>query len=172
MNTVIFLGFRALHVLCAAVWIGSSVFASALLVPAIESSGPSGGQVMMTINRRGINRYMGFLGATTVVTGLYLLWRFTGGFDPGVAASHAGLAFGVGGAAGVLAAIVGGAVVGRSAGKVVEIMGQAVVLPDGPARGALVERANLLRQRMKIGSKVTIVLQAIALVLMALGHYV
>ena len=33
----------------------------------------------------------------TLVSGLVLYWRFTGGFDPSGAATHAGLAFGFGG---------------------------------------------------------------------------
>jgi hypothetical protein len=61
---------------------------------------------------------MAAVAAATVATGVYLLWRFTGGFDAGVITSHAGLAFGTGGAAGILAGVVGGAVVGRNAVKV------------------------------------------------------
>lgn len=172
MNTLAFFAFRALHVLIAAIWIGSTVFVAALLVPAIEGSGPAGGQVMTTINRRGIHIYMGALAGTTVVTGIYLLWRFSGGFDPSVLVTHAGIAFGTGGVAGILASIVGGGVVGRSAHRVAALMGQAVNMAEGPAKGALFQQANALRRRMKIGSRVVIALQSVALVLMALGHYV
>jgi uncharacterized iron-regulated membrane protein len=48
-----------------------------------------------------------------VLSGIYLLWRFTGGFDGGVLATHAGRAFSIGGAAGILA-LVGGAIIGRT----------------------------------------------------------
>jgi len=67
MGTFIFPGLRALHVLLAAIWIGSAVFISYLLMPAIEQTGPSGGQVMMKMNARGITPYMAVLGGTTVV---------------------------------------------------------------------------------------------------------
>jgi hypothetical protein len=120
----------------------------------------------------GISIYMGVLGGTTVLTGLYLLWRFTGGFDPAVAASHAGLAFSIGGAAGILAGIVGGGVVGRSSHKVSSLLGQAVEMSDAPARGALMQQAASLRERMRTGSRVVIALQTIALICMAVGHYV
>jgi alanine dehydrogenase len=120
----------------------------------------------------GISIYMGVLGGTTVLTGLYLLWRFTGGFDPAVAASHAGLAFSIGGAAGILAGIVGGGVVGRSSHKVSSLLGQAVEMSDAPARGALTQQAASLRGRMRTGSRVVIALQTIALICMAVGHYV
>jgi hypothetical protein len=126
---------------------------------------------MMRLNR-GLTAYMAGVAATTVVTGLYLLYHFTGGFDLNVVATHAGLAFGTGGTAGILAGIIGGAVVGRSAVKTMTIMRQAVTLPDGPAKGVLLQQAAVLRQRMHVGSSVVLALQTIALVLMSVGHYV
>lgn len=172
MSTILYLGARVFHVLFASLWIGSSVFISALLMPAIDNSGPSGGQVMARMNRHGMHVYMTVFGSTTVVSGLYLLWRFTGGFDPSVTANHAGLAYCVGGLAGILAAVIGSAVVGRSASQAATVMGQMAALPEGPARGALMATAASLRQRMRTGSRVAIALQAIALVLMTVGHYV
>jgi hypothetical protein len=171
-NTLLFLAIRASHVLCAAVWIGSTVYMSLLLTPAVEDAGPAGGQIMMGLDRRGLHRYMALVSMTTIASGAYLLWRFTGGFDAAVVATHAGIVFGVGGSSGVLAGIIGATVVGRSGSQVVAIMKQAVGAPDGPAKGALMQRAAGLRQRIKSGTRVIMVLQAIALMLMAVGHYV
>ena len=92
MSTVLFLTLRVLHVLIAAVWVGATVFMTFLVMPAIEASGPAGGQVMMGLNRKGITAFFAALGGTTVLTGLYLFWRFTGGFDPAISRSHAGMA--------------------------------------------------------------------------------
>src|SRR5262249_54853043 len=94
LSIVLFLGLRALHVLLAATWIGSTIFISTLLTPAVAASGSSGGQVMMNINRRGITAYMGALGALTILTGLYLLWRFAGGFGA-ICHPHPGIALGL-----------------------------------------------------------------------------
>lgn len=172
MNVLLFLALRAVHVLLAGLWIGSTVFVAAMLSPAVDASGPSGGQVMMGLNRRGFATYMSAIGAMTVLTGAYLLWRFTGGFDPSVAATHAGLAFGLGGASGILAGIIGGGVVGRGGSRLVTIMAKASSLTDGPARSALLQQASGIRRRMKTGSGFVIAFQTIALVLMAVGHYV
>lgn len=169
---ILFLALRAMHVLVAGLWIGSTVFMTMMLNPAVENAGASGGQVMMRINQRGIAAYMADLGFTTVATGLYLLWRFTGGFDLGVASTHAGLAFCVGGLSGILAGIVGGAAVGRTAAKIMATMTQAMSLGDGPAKGALMLQVAGLKRRAQRASRVVIALQATALVLMAVGHYV
>ncbi|HZP47054.1 MAG TPA: hypothetical protein VFB07_00870 [Vicinamibacterales bacterium] len=172
MNSTLFLVFRAVHVAAAAVWIGSHIFSTFMLVPAIDAAGPSGGQVMMRINQRGIVAYMLSVALLTLVTGLALFWRFTGGFDPAVAATHAGIAFGFGGTAGILAGIIGGGVIGRNAKRVAAIGGQLATTPDGEEKIHLVRQATALRRRMKIGSQWVTVLQAIAVVLMALAHYV
>lgn len=172
LNTLMFLALRVVHVLFAATWIGTTVFMSLLLMPAVDRSGPSGGQVMARMNQRGFHAYMGILAATTVLTGVYLIWRFTGGFDPGVAMTHAGVAFGIGGTAGVLAFIVGGAVVGRNGKRLADDLGRAAGLPDGPDKGSLMQRVTVARRRVTVGSKIVLALQAVALVLMTVGHYI
>jgi hypothetical protein len=172
MNAIAFLAVRAAHVLVAGLWIGSTVFGALWLMPAVEASGASGGQVMNRIVRNGYSTYMSAIGLTTLLTGLYLLWRFTGGFDPSVAATHAGIVFGTGGLAGILAGVIGGAVVGRSA-RELSALGALLSLPvEDPARGRCVQRAAMLRHRMKTGTQMVIALQSVALTSMAVGHYV
>jgi hypothetical protein len=172
MNSTIFLLVRATHVTLAAVWIGSHIFSTFMLMPAVESAGPSGGQVMMRMNQRGIVAYMFSVAALTLVSGVALFWRFTGGFDPSVALTHAGIAFGFGGTAGILAGAIGGGVIGRSAKRAAAIASRLATLPDGAEKANLVWQAGALRRRMKIGSQFVTALQLVAIVLMALGHYV
>ena len=171
MSAMVFVGVRVLHVVMAAIWFGSTVFVSTLLTPVVEASGPSGGQVMMGISKRGINAYMGVLGGTTVLTGVFLLWRFLGGFGA-IGSSHAALAFTIGGIAGILAGVIGGSIVGRSANRAAALLGQAAGMSDGPAKAALLQLVSPLRQRVKLGSRAVIALQMIALILMTIGHYV
>ena len=172
LSSLLFLALRATHVLFAAVWIGSTANILLLLGPVVEEAGPAGGQIMMRLDRRGLHTYMAVVAFTTMLSGAYLLWRFTGGFDPGVLATHAGMAFGGGGVAGILAGIVGATVIGRSGSQVVAIMTKAAGVPDGPERGAMMQRAAALRQRIKNGTRAVMMLQATALLLMSVGHYV
>jgi len=141
-----------------------------MLLPSIEASGPSGGVVMTRVTPR-MSVYFGALSGITVLTGIYLLWRFTGGFDPAVLVTRAGWAFSVGGTAGILAAIVGG-VVGKTTATLITAGASLASATEGPARNALMRQVAALRQRLKALGRAVIVLQAIALILMALGHYV
>jgi len=171
-GTLLFLIIRPLHVLLSAIWIGSAVFTSYLLMPAVDADPPAGGRIMMSLNRNGLVAFFGSMAGFTVLTGLYLYWRFTGGFGPEASRSHAGLAFGIGGVAGTLAAVIGGSVVGRSSNRLIAIMEQAARMPDGPEKTALLQPAAALRQRIASAGHVVVALQVIALVLMAVAHYI
>lgn len=171
MGTALFLSLRAAHVLLAAIWVGATVFTSILLMPVIEGSGPMGGQIMQGLEKKGMTAFFAVMGGTTVLTGIYLFWHFTGGFDPEISRSHAGMAFGIGGVCGLLAAIIGGSVIGRSSRKMLAVMEQ---MPKASAaqKAALMQEADALRGRMKTFGSLVLLLQVIALLTMALGHYV
>src|SRR5262245_16733379 len=171
MGTVLFLSLRAAHVLLAAIWVGATFFTSLLLMPVIEGSGPIGGQLMQNLEKKGMTAFFAALGGTTVLTGIYLYWRFTGGFDPEVSRSHAGMAFGLGGVAGILAVIIGGSVIGRSSRKVLALMEQMPKASDAQ-KAALMKEADALRGRMKTFGALVLLLQIIAVLTMAVGHYI
>ena len=171
MGTALFLSLRAAHVLLAAVWVGATVFTSILLMPVIESSGPIGGQIMQSLEKKGMTAFFGAMGGITVLTGIYLYWRFTGGFDPEVSRSHAGMAFGIGGVCGLLAVIIGGSVIGRSSRKMLGVMEQLPKASDAQ-KAALMQEAAMLRGRMKTFGTLVLLLQVVALLTMAVAHYI
>jgi hypothetical protein len=115
--------------------------------------------------------FMAALGGTTVLTGIYLFWRFTGGFDPVISAGRAGMAFSVGALAGVIALILGGSVIGRSAKKVAALSERAASTPESQ-RGALMAEMGSLRARMAATGRIVLVLLLFAMSAMALGHYI
>jgi len=162
--TLAFLTVRAVHVLLAAVWVGSVAFMVLFVMPASTETGPAAGPMMAAIARRGLNGF--------IVTGFYLYWRFTGGFDPALSATRAAMVFGTGGIAGLISVIVGGAVVGRNMAKMAALAGRARELPEGAERARLTTDANAARDRGVAGARIVLVLQMIAVLCMAVGHYV
>jgi uncharacterized membrane protein len=170
-STVLFLVLRAAHVLLAAVWIGAVAFTTFFLMPALEEAGPAAGPVMGALLRRKLHVFMASLGGTTVLTGLYLYYRFTGGFDPALSGTRAAMVFGTGGLAGIIALIIGGAVVSRSAKKMGELGARLAAVP-ATERAAMVEEMSAARRRAATASRIIIALQVFAIVLMAIGHYV
>jgi hypothetical protein len=170
MNMV-FLGARALHVLLGGIWLGAAVLLSFFIVPAIQDAGPDGGKVMMGIAQRGMVTFIASVSGTTVLTGLWLYWHFTDGFDPGIAGSIGGRLFGLGGLLGLAAAIIGGSVVSRNIKKVMALGAQAASATDAAARSQLMQQVGEARQRVATGGRVVAILLMVTIVLMALGHY-
>jgi hypothetical protein len=171
-STVVFLVLRALHVLMAALWVGAVGFMVFFVMPAMQQTGPAAGPMMGAIARRGLNAFMGALGGLTVVTGFYLYWRFTGGFEPALSGTRAAMVFGTGGIAGLASVIIGGAVVGRNMARMGQLGGKAMALPEGPERAAMLQQSNAARDRGVTGARIVLALQLVAVVCMAIGHYV
>lgn len=172
MSVLLYLSIRVLHVILAAAWFGVVVFMVFFLTPAVRQAGPAGGQVMGALVRRGFNNVMASIAGTTVLTGVWLYWRFTGGFDPVVMHGHAGLAFGIGGLLGLTALIIGGSIVGRGSKQIVALAGKAAGLPEGPERAAIMQTVGALQRRVSAASRALLVLVGTALILMTLAHYI
>jgi hypothetical protein len=172
ISTIVYLLVRVAHVATAALWFGATAFLVLYLVPTVQQSGPAGGQVMSNLTRRGFNNFMASVAGTTVLSGIWLYWRFTGGFDPVVSSTHAGIAFGVGGLSGLIALIIGGSIVGRGGKKMLELGDRIPSTPEGPARAALMQEIAAVRARTGAGAKAVLALVGFALVLMTLAHYI
>lgn len=170
-SAALFLSIRAAHVLLATLWVGATFFITYFLFPSLQETGPSGGPMMAALMRRKLPAFQAALGGITVLTGFYLYYRFTSGFDPVVSGSRAAMVFGTGGICGLLALVIGGAVVSRNAKKMSEI-GTRIGAAADAERPALAALMAAHRSRASTAARVVIVLQMIAVVLMAIGHYV
>jgi len=159
ISSLAFLAVRALHVLLAAAWLGTTAFIYLFLSPALEELGPASATLMAAMGRRGIDALMASVGGLTVLTGIWLYWRFTGGFDPAASA-------------GILSLIVGGAVVGRTARKMTALAAKAGATTDVAQRTAIAAEIVPLKRRLSVWGKTVLALQVVALVCMAIGHYV
>jgi len=170
-STALFLIFRAAHVLFAAVWVGATAITSFFVLPALADAGPSAGPVMGALMRRKLPTFMASIGGLAVLTGVYLLYRFTNGFNPSVTVSAPTRMFSIGGLAGIIALIIGGAVVSRNAKKMGEIGARLASAPESE-RAGLAGQLAAYRRRASMASRIVVALQLLALVLMAIGHYV
>src|SRR6478736_3425246 len=120
-SAVLFLFIRAAHVLLAALWVGATFFITYFLFPSLQETGPAAGPIMAALMRRKLPAFQASLGGITVLTGIYLYYRFTSGFDPVVSGSRGAIVFGSGGLCGLAALIIGGAVVGRNVDKMSQL---------------------------------------------------
>ena len=171
-HALMFLTTRVAHVLFAALWLGSAAFITWFLIPAIQQAGAGAAPMMGALERRKLNPFMGSVGGLTVLTGIALYWRLTGHFDPALSATRTAMVFGSGGVLGLIALIIGGAVVGRNAKKMAVLGDSLAAMPDGPARAAALAAMMAAGRRVATFGRLVVFLLMIALGLMAIGHYI
>jgi uncharacterized membrane protein len=164
-----YLTIRVLHVLMGAVWVGWMLFLVLFLQPAVLDTGPEGAKVMAAVERRGFVVAIPIVAAVTILSGLWLYWRYTAGFSPEISRSHAGIAFGTGGALAIIAAIIGGAIVSRVAAKATALSKDAAALPEGAKRTATLAAALELRKRLLTLTKIIAVLLVATIALMSIA---
>jgi hypothetical protein len=163
MDIQFFSVLRALHILVAALWVGAGALLALVVMPAIRESGAAGGTVMAAAVRRGLVPFMASTGGLTIVSGLllYFLW------SSGTMSLHSrgGLVLMLGALAGIIAAILGGAVLGRATK-------QLAALANAPADASREAQIAALHGRMASVSKLVLALLVIALLLMVFSHFV
>ena len=107
---------RVVHILGAIIWGGAVIFVAAFLEPAIRASGPGGAMVMLSLFRRRTFVIVPTIAVLTVLSGAWLLWTDSKGFDPQWMGSATGIGLSVGATFGLLALVVALAVL-RPAGN-------------------------------------------------------
>lgn len=172
MGIPVYVVVRTLHVLVAALWVGSGVFLAAFLMPTIRRLGPQAAPVSEGIAQRGMGLFLELTGGVTILSGLWLYWEFTQGLDPAISFSAPGITFGLGGLFGIAASIVGGGIIGRSVKRARQLGATVAVMADGPEKSAHVATMARLRRRVALATRCDAILLVVALILMALGHYV
>jgi uncharacterized membrane protein len=162
---------RVIHIVCAALWVGSAAMSAVVLTPALRELGAEAGKFAAALERRKVGMLFGIIAIITVVTGVWLYWMYTGGFSPEVSRSHAGMAYGAGGLCGIVGLILGVAVLTPSHMRAGKLTAQAANLPAGADRAPLLAQAARLRQRAEIATRIIAVLVVTAATLMAAALY-
>lgn len=93
---------RLIHIVAGTFWVGTAIFTTAFLMPAMREAGPAAGSVMAGFQKRRLMVYMSLAATLTVLSGLRLLWIISGGFASSFLQTSRGLTFT---ASGVLALV-------------------------------------------------------------------
>jgi hypothetical protein len=164
MDIQFFSVLRAVHILVAALWLGAGALLTLIVFPAIRQTGASGGAVMAEAVRRGLVPFMASIGGLTIVSGLLLYWVWVGASGALGMHSRGGIVLLFGALAGIIAAIIGGAVLGRGSKQMA-----ALATSTDAARETQIAA---LHSRMASASKFVLALLVIALLLMVFSHFV
>jgi uncharacterized membrane protein len=151
---------RLLHILTGIFWVGTMMFNTAFLLPALADTGPDGAKVGMALTKRRFPVIMPIVALVTILSGLWLFWHVSGGLQEPFMQSHIARALSFGAACAIVAFIIGVAVV-RPA--IVQAMALAQSDP---------QRAQLLRVRADVVGRVVTALLVLAAAAMAVARYI
>lgn len=170
--TMIYLTARALHVVLGAIWLGTVFFVAYFLMPSMAEAGPDSAKVMAGLAKRRFLNVIPVIALLTIALGLWLYWRFTGGFDPAQSGTPGAMVFGTGGILAIVAIHIGLLGMRRNTKRAMTKSLQIAAMPDGAEKSQAMLAVQGLRQRAQMAGQITAVLLIVTTALMALGHYV
>jgi uncharacterized membrane protein len=161
---------RLIHILAGVFWAGSAFFLAGFLIPTVRETGPEGGRVMgYLVARRRLPVFIGIAVLLTVLSGLTMYARTAAATHGTWTGTAPGIAYGVGGLAAILGAVVGMGISGAAARRMAAI-GQRVAEAGKPSPEQQAEIQGLQR-RMLLGARIAAGLIAVAVVAMATARY-
>ena len=170
-DRMIMLLLRLIHIVGGVLWVGAAALMTAFVAPAVRSAGAQGGRVMQElVQRRRLPVYMNAVAGLTMLSGLAMYGLLAAKTDGAWAGTLPGMAFGFGGVAAVLAAVIGGAVVGP-AGRKLAALGERVQATGGPPSAEQAAQMQALQARMGRTMRVVVLLLLVAVAAMAIARY-
>ena len=163
---------RLIHILSAIMWVGSTMYTSFFLVPALSSSPAVMGQVLAGLQRRRSLLVLQIVAALTILSGLRLLWIDSAGFAAGYFESGTGRMFGISAGAAILAAVLSFGVAQPAMARAGALAASLAGSANGGERERLTSELNGLRRRGTVASTVAVAFGLLAASGMAIARYV
>lgn len=162
---------RIIHILAGVFWAGGAFALVGFVSPAAAQAGPAGGQFMqrLVLGTRWVLAVSAAAGLA-VLSGLLLYWRASGGLRPEWLSTGTGIAFTIGGLAGVTAMFIG-VRVGGSSRQLAEL-GKQIGSAGGPPSPEDAARLAALGARLQSLGTVTVTLLVIAVLAMSSARYI
>ncbi len=162
---------RFLHVVTAVFWAGAMMFVAIFLFPAIRDAGPEGAKVGAALAKRGFMTIMPIVALVTILSGLWLYWHLSVGFQPEFMRSAPGMAFGIGATCAIIAFLIGVLVV-RPAMIRAMALAQSAAQASPAERDAQLATAQALRMRSAKAGQWVALLLGLAAAAMGVARYV
>ncbi len=162
---------RLAHIIGGILWVGAAWMLIGFVTPAAASLGPTSGRFFEALmRRRRLSAAIAISSILTVVSGILLYLRDSGGLQPSWITSPVGLGFTIGGLAGIAALVVGAALIGPTSDKMMAA-GQALATAGGPPSAEAMAELEGYRRRLNTVTMVNFVLLTIAVIFMAIARY-
>jgi uncharacterized membrane protein len=163
---------RLIHILSGIMWVGTGMYTSFFLIPALSSSPAVMGQVMAGLQRRRLLLVLQIVAALTILSGLRLLSIDSGGFAASYFANGTGRTFAISAGAAIIAAVLSFGVAQPAIARAGAIAASLANSADAAERGRLTPQLDRLRRRGTIASALAVGFGLLAASGMAIARYV
>jgi uncharacterized membrane protein len=163
---------RLAHIGAGVLWVGAAYTFFGFVKPTLKALGPETNKNFMQYisKRRRFPIVISTASVVTVVAGVLLYWRTSDGLDMAWIGAPIGLGFTIGAVAGIIALLIGMAVITPTI-KRLEILGGEVAAGGGPPSTAQAAELQALDARLGRSGVWDFALLTIALVTMAISRY-
>jgi len=167
----VMIALRSVHIVLGVFWVGAVLFINTLLAPSLKAAGPAGGRVMQELRQRRYQDVLTVVASLAILSGLGLLWLDSGGLQRVWLGAPIGIAFCVGGVAGILAFLVGIIVIRPRVIRIDELERELTEAQTEALRNAHLQRMGVLRQELMAWGRGAAVLLVVAVGAMATARY-
>ncbi len=161
---------RLMHIVLGALWVGMMAFTVFFLMPAMREAGPGGQPVMAALQRRRLMTVMPLLALATIISGLLLIELVYGGVAP-LLTTRVGIAFAAGGAAAIVAFVLGIAVMRPAMLRAASLASTLASAGSDTERAELGATIQRLRSRGTVAAIVVLALLLFSTGAMAVARY-
>jgi uncharacterized membrane protein len=162
---------RIVHILAGVFWVGAALTTVLFIQPTAREVGPGAGPFMMHLagKRRLVDFVLG-AAALTILAGLLMYWRVSGGLDADWIGSAAGITLTIG-ALCAMAAFTLGLTIARPTIMANLAIGREVAASGGPPTPEQMDQLQALQRRGTTLGKVLVPLLLVAVIAMAAARY-
>jgi len=163
---------RSVHIVLGVVWAGWTFSLAMFVNPAVMQAGPAGGQFMGALaGKTKLVPVMTVAPILIIITGLWMLWIVSGGFNAAYMGSTHGIVISTGSLVGIIAAVYGLGFVRPIAARVGK-MGAQIAASGAPPTQEQVAEMGVLRGKLSVGGRNVAVLLLLTVLLMASARYI
>jgi len=162
---------RLLHIATGVFWAGATIYLALFVAPAVQAAGAEGTKFMQQLSRTNkLPVVMLIMATLNVLTGIWLLWKLSNGFQSAWMSSQHGMILSIGGGFAIIAYLEGLIVTRPTVMKVAKL-GQAIAQAGGPPTLEQTQQMMAYRKKIFKGNNIVAVLLAITVIAMGIARY-
>ncbi len=162
---------RIFHITFGVFWVGTVLNFALFIQPTIVKLGPDGAKFLQQLGKSSFPKVMAITGLITIVTGIWIMWKLSAGFETGWFRSNYARILTTGGGISIIAFLIGFFVNRPSADRIGRI-GDAIAKTGAPPTADQLNELNILRKRIFRATNIIAVMLTLAVISMAICRYV